>query len=526
MTYTAAQIAELLPYLTEDEKKQVSSILQLAPIWAPLPGPQSMAFYSPATVLGYGGAAGGGKTDLIAGLTLTSHRRALIVRREKAQTEGIVQRLTELLGNTTGYNSQKGVWKLPVEKQCLVEFAGLDNAGDEHRFQGRAHDLKAFDEVTEQREAQVRFLMGWRRSNVVGQHTRVLMTFNPPTTSEGRWVLDYFAPWLDKTYPVPADPGEIRYFARVVDKDEEVVDEKPFVLVNQIPVYDFDPADFRPEEVITPVSRTFIPARLTDNPYYMATGYMATLQALPEPLRSQMLYGDFTAGMEDSPWQVIPTAWVEEAMRRWEKKITKPRMDSMGIDVARGGADNTVIARRHGDWFDELLAYPATQTPDGPTVAALALTNRRDKAPIHIDVIGVGASPYDFLRAAPAQVIGVNFANSASESDKSGTLQFANMRAQCWWKLREALDPANNRAIALPPDSRLLADLCAPTWFPRGKMIYVESREEIIKRIGRSPDYGTAVILALMNTPRLTDIPGTHNAAQREHNPYANLRRQ
>jgi hypothetical protein len=56
-------------------------------------------------------------------------------------------------------------------------------------------------------------------------------------------------------------------------------------------------------------------------------------------------------------------------------------------------------------------------------------------------------------------------------------------------------------------------------------MIYVESREEIIKRIGRSPDYGTAVILALMNTPRLTDIPGTHNAPQREHNPYANLRR-
>ena len=35
---------------------------------------------------------------------------------------------------------------------------------------------------------------------------------------------------------------------------------------------------------------------------------MATLQSLPEPLRSQMLYGDFNAGTEDDSMQVIPTA--------------------------------------------------------------------------------------------------------------------------------------------------------------------------------------------------------------------------
>ena len=30
------------------------------------------------------------------------------------------------------------------------------------------------------------------------------LTFNPPTTAEGRWVIDFFAPWIKKGYPNPA----------------------------------------------------------------------------------------------------------------------------------------------------------------------------------------------------------------------------------------------------------------------------------------------------------------------------------
>jgi hypothetical protein len=73
------------------------------------------------------------------------------------------------------------------------------------------------------------------------------------------------------------------------------------------------------------MSRTFIPSRVSDNPYLMGTGYMTQLQSLPEPLRSQMLYGDFHAGVQDDPWQVIPTAWVEAAMARWKRPRPCPR---------------------------------------------------------------------------------------------------------------------------------------------------------------------------------------------------------
>ena len=144
--------AELLRYLTPEELAELDQLLAGNPSpWLPLAGPQMDAYLSRADVIGYGGAAGGGKTDLIAGLALCEHQRSLIIRREKAQTEGVVQRLTELVGGTDGYNSQKSVWRLPVGKRGIVEFGGLDNPGDERRWQGRPHDLKAFDEVTEQR---------------------------------------------------------------------------------------------------------------------------------------------------------------------------------------------------------------------------------------------------------------------------------------------------------------------------------------------------------------------------------------
>src|SRR5690606_40505156 len=166
--------------------------------------------------------------------------------------------------------------------------------------------------------------------------------------------------------------------------------------------------------------------------------YMATLQALPEPLRSQMLYGDFRAGMTDDPWQVIPTKWVQQAMDRWKRREPKPDMNSRGVDVARGGDDETIISRVADDlWFDELLEYPGKETPDGPTIAALCIAANRDHGPIHIDVIGVGASPYDFLVQANQQAIGVNVAEKSVGRDRSGKLEFSNLRSELWWKFRE-----------------------------------------------------------------------------------------
>lgn len=497
----AEEINALLPHMTADERQLVDEIIRSdKAAWRPLPGPQSMAYHSLADVVGYGGAAGGGKTDLMCGTALTRHRKSMILRREGTQLTSIIDRFADLAGSRDGYNGQDKIWRLSKRQ---IEFGSTPNLGDETKYQGRPHDLLGFDEATGFLEHQVRFLKAWVRTTVPGQRCQTLMTFNPPTDADGRWVIGFFAPWLDDKHANPARPGELRWFATIAGHDMEVEDERAFVLIDDKPVFDFDPKRYRPEDIIRPESRTFIPSRVSDNPYLTGTDYIRTLQSMPEPLRSQMLQGDFTAGMEDSPWQVIPTLWVDLAMERWvRRQIEKQPMDSMGVDVARGGADETVIFRRHGAWLDEAITYPGSATPDGPVLVSYVLAARRDRAPVHIDIVGWGSSPYDYLKTNDVQTIGVNGAEKSGQQTVESGLLFDNKRAELWWRMREALDPKQLNPLALPPDNKLRADLCAPLWklVPGG--IRVELKQDIIKRIGRSPDRGDAACMALIATPK------------------------
>ena len=87
--------------------------------------------------------------------------------------------------------------------------------------------------------------------------------------------------------------------------------------------------------------------------------------------------------------------------------------------------------------------------------------------------------------------------------------------------MREALDPDANNGIALPPDKRLLADLCAPCWRMQGVEVYVESREDIVKKLGRSPDYASAYCLALLDTPKIHEFINRNRS--KVHDPYRNI---
>jgi hypothetical protein len=504
-----------LSRLTPEQLTELETMLEQRPIWMPLPGPQTLAFESMADITGFGGSAGGGKTDLAIGLALTQHQRVGIFRQSGTELTAVVDRVGEILGtDRTGYNGSDRIWRTsrkgtPVQ----LEFGSFPAPGDEAKYRGRPHDLLVFDEAAEMRETAVRFLLGWLRTTDPKQRCRALLCFNPPTSLDGRWILDFFGPWIDKKHPKPAQPGELRWFAVINGKEREV--EGPQVIHAN-------------GERILPSSRTFIPSRITDNPYLLNTGYMRTLQSMPEPLRSQLLYGDFQAGVQDDPWQVIPTRWIEAAMDRWKKSSRLPPMDSLGVDVALGGRDRTVIARRHGMWFDEPIVYTGAQSIDGPTIAGYVIAAKRDRAVIHIDLFGVGSQPYGHLMGAHQQVIGVNVGEPARGLAKDGRLPFRNLRSELWWKMREALDPAANTGICLPNSKELLSDLAAPTWKLVGQAIMVASREEIQDRIGRSPDFGSAYCLGLMDTPKthlmnamIRSMRGS--AVDEGHDPYAGI---
>lgn len=524
MQITPAEVEAIYARLSPEHREELDRLVAediRHVVWRPQIGRQTEAAESFADITGYGGAAGGGKTDLIAGLSLTAHQRTVIFRKEKAQTEGIVQRLTEVLGSSDGYNSQKSIWRATTGNvHRLIEFGGLDNPDDHLRWQGRPHDLIAVDEVTECRESQVRFVMGWNRTSDPNQRTRALLTFNPPTTAEGRWVISYFAPWLDDAFPNPAKAGEMRWATTINGKDVWAEGPEPFVMFKGEPLYDFDPADFGPEKIITPRSRTFIPSRVTDNYAYVKSGYIAVLQSMPEPLRSQMLGGDFKAGVTDDEWQVIPTRWIDDAMARWEDKDAKGPMDTLGCDPSMGGRDNFVLAPRHGTWFDQLIRTPGVEVPDGQTGAALVVKHRRDRAVVCIDVVGWGSSTYNMLQENEVQCLPVNGSNGSLEVSESG-LRYANFRSQIVWRMREALDPKNQQPIALPPDPKLKADLASYKWKMTRGGIQVRSKDEMKAELKRSPDDGDAVIMA--NIPAMKEETYQRLIERKHYDRYAEL---
>lgn len=496
--------------LNDEDRAELDRLLtEGMPVWTPLEGPQQEAYDSQADILFYGGAAGGGKTDLVIGLSLVEHLKSIIFRKEGTQLQGIYDRLSEILGSRDGFNSKDKIWRL-IGRQ--VEFGSVAHPGDEEKYQGRPHDLIVFDEITHFKEHVFRFLGGWLRSTDPTVRKRIVCTGNPPTTAEGEWVKRFWAPWLEASHPNPAKPGELRWFAVLNGKDVERPNGDPFE---------------HEGEIIQPKSRTFIPSRVTDNPYLMSTDYMSQLQALPEPLRSQMLYGDFTAGGEDDPWQVIPSAWVDEAMARWEEKHIKPPMDSLGVDVACGGKDKTIIAPRHGNWFDKLQEHAGADTPNGAMTAALVIGSRRDNAPVHVDVVGWGKDTHTHLVENNIHTIAVNGAEGTDEltkgvkNDTNGQLAFFNTRSLLYWRLREELNPANNTGAALPFDPQLKAQLCAHRWELRSRGIFVLSKDAVKDILGVSPDKSDAIAYANIKTMKKTEDWGNSFIMANDYDPLA-----
>src|SRR3954451_9682835 len=417
---------ELVARLTQLPEKSRTEAVDLAVqstatmAWVPNPGPQTQAFVGEADELFYGGEAGGGKTDLGIGLALTEHKRSLLLRRINKDAVKIKPRIEAILGHDSGYNGQLQRWRLG-ERQ--IDIAGCEQESDKQRFKGDPHDLIVFDEGTDFLESQYRFIIGWNRSTDPKQRCRVIVASNPPTTPEGLWVVKYWGPWLDKTHPNPAKPGELRWFTTVGGEDREVDGPGPHMIESE-PVY--------------ARSRTFIRATLSDNPDLARTNYASVLASLPEELRRAYRDGDFSVGIRDADFQVIPTAWVLAAEARWKPDGGKGlSMTAMALDPAGGGRDSAELARRHGGWY----------------ACSLGFANKRAEV------------WWKFREALDP-------------------------------------DQPDGSAIALPPDPELRADLCAPTWKLTSRGILLESKDgssgfgNLRQRLGRSPGKGDAVVMA------------------------------
>jgi hypothetical protein len=225
---------------------------------------------------------------------------------------------------------------------------------------------------------------------------------------------------------------------------------------------------------------------------------------------------DFTASGED---QLISLADADEASRRvyGARDIDhSPRV--LGIDPARFGDDRSVIFPRQG-----LQAFPPIvfRGIDNMQLAARIAEKIDTWSPdaVFIDA-GGGQGVIDRLRQLGHTVIEVNFGGKASDPT------YTNRRTQMWYSMREWLRAGG----AIPDDVMLKQDIAAPIyWYDQLNRIVLEPKDDVKKRIQRSPDMGDALALSFAHPVAARKhglfLPhgGAPNNAQREHDPLANL---
>lgn len=490
--------------------------------WMPNPGQQTKAYLSKADILHYGGSAGGGKSHLLLGWGINEAETGIIFRRELGQTDGLEAEGKKILGSKASWNGQDHDWTWPKGNKTL-KLGGMKEADSWMGHAGRERDFIGYDEAGEFLEQQVASMMAWLRS-ISGVRTRMILASNPPRTSEGLWIVDWFAPWLDSTHELfPAEEGELLWAVYPSNPDgsgrtvwvdgpgEHIIDGEHY----------------------TAMSRTFIHASLVDNPFRNTPEYRAKLQSLPEPLRSQLLKGDYRAGLQDGANQVIPTDWVRQAQGRWTSEPPDGiPMCAIGVDPAGGGKDNMVLAPRHDAWYAPLIIIPGKEIPQersGSFQAGFVVSHRRDGATPIVDMGGgYGSALYNQLNENDIHAVGYKGATGSTRKSREGKLGFTNTRSAAYWGFREALDPdqPGGSKIALPESKRLLAGLCAPTFEVTARGIKVEAKSKreggtkgVVERLGWSPDEADAVVMGWWGGPKMASHASQWLDGETHHGP-------
>lgn len=161
----------------------------------------------------------------------------------------------------------------------------------------------------------------------------------------------------------------------------------------------------------------------------------------------------------------------------------------VGCDPARYGDDRTAIVWRRGRCVTRIRTLSKKNTMQ---VAGILVKVIQDDKPVKlfIDIIGLGVGIYDRLveMGYGEIVVPVQASESADEDDR-----YRNKRAEMWCRMRDwfAAKPAR-----IPDDDDLQADLVEPGYtYDSAGRILIESKENIKKRGGLSPDIGDALSL-------------------------------
>jgi phage terminase large subunit len=174
---------------------------------------------------------------------------------------------------------------------------------------------------------------------------------------------------------------------------------------------------------------------------------------------------------------------VEKAMNNRPKpEAFEWAQKRLGIDVARFGDDRTVIFPRQGIvGFQPTVMRHARGSSVSVDIASRVMAKKMEwgaEMEFFDDTVGWAHGAVDVMRAAGHSPLAIAF-------DKPGNDQrYANMRAEMWMKMAEWVKAGG----CLPHIPELVAELTSPTYFFNKGKFQIEAKDQIKKRLGKSPD--------------------------------------
>jgi hypothetical protein len=213
------------------------------------------------------------------------------------------------------------------------------------------------------------------------------------------------------------------------------------------------------------------------------------------PIYRSKVLGEFSV---DAPNQVVRQSDVAACRLDLETPYAPAELlpVHLGVDVG-GGGDETVIRERRGpvagrEW------RARTDRPE--TIAPMVLNAIRESGAtcVKVDSIGVGFGVIGELRNMAerglhsARIVAVNVGEASSDPAR-----FFNLRSEIWWMARELSERRGWDLSSMDNADTTVAQLLTPLWSPDASgRIKVEPKDDVIERLGRSPDNADALLLA------------------------------